>query len=238
MVRELDGTVRRTLQALAISIGFLALGGIQTAATTFLKVEFACPIGGQKFKATIVTSNTFWGRRLDLKPVAPTPSSVPGLLPVCPENGFVMYKREFSDEELSKLASIVLSEGYQKARAENTSYFLVAYMHAQMGADDRVLASLYLEASWEAEPERPELVTRYRSLALEKLDVVLGRGQTWGDVLLAAELERLLNRFDAAGARLAAVPNGVLDEGQSKMLEQIRNHAQNRNSEPQPFVAK
>src|SRR5262245_20026034 len=99
MVRELDGAVGRSLRALAISIGFLAIGSTHTAATTFLKVELTCPIGGQKFKATIVTSNTFWGRRLDLKPVAPTPSSVPRLLPVCPENGFVMYKREFSDEE-------------------------------------------------------------------------------------------------------------------------------------------
>jgi hypothetical protein len=49
-------------------------------------------------------------------------------------------------------------------------------------------------------------------------------------VLVAAELERLLDRFEAAEARLTGV-------AASRRLEQIRKHAQSRNSEPQVFAA-
>ena len=224
------GDVGSILRGLSLSIGLFALGSISAAATTLQEQEFTCPIGGQTFKATIVASSTFFGQRLDLKPIAPMPSS---LLPVCPANGFVMYKTNFSGEELSKLTPMVLSDEFQLKRAENTSDFMVAYMRERMGADDEEVGLLYLQASWEAETERPLLVSRYRSLALEKLQLALGRDRRWRIVLLAAELERLLGQLDAVEARLAAVPRGALNEGQSMALEQIRKHAQDRNAEPQ-----
>jgi hypothetical protein len=155
---------------------------------------------------------------------------------VCPDNGFVIYKADFSDEEISKLTRIVLSEDYQRSRAENTSYYMVAHMRERLGADDAEIARLYLAASWEAELLKPQITARYRKLALEKLDAALSRNQQWGSVLLAAELERLLGRFDAVEARLVAVPSGALDGVQAKALEQIRKHAQSRNAEPQVFV--
>jgi hypothetical protein len=222
--------------AVAASIGLVAFANIEAAATTMGKREFTCPIGGKTFTALVVNSNTYWGRRLDLKPIAPTPSSVPWPLPVCPDNGFVMFKRHFSEAELGTLTPIVLSDEYQKLRTQNTAYFMLAYLQARTGADDEKLANLYLTASWEAESTRPEVVGRYRALALEKFQAVLGRDRIWAVVLLAGELERLLGRFDAAEARLAAVPAEALDANQSKWLEQIRKHVRSRNSEAQEFV--
>jgi hypothetical protein len=73
-------------------------------------------------------------------------------------------------------------------------------------------------------------VSRYRALPLEKLEAALDRGLQGLPVLVAAELERLLGRFEAAEARLAGV-------AASRRLEQIRKHAQSRNSEPQVFAA-
>jgi hypothetical protein len=227
--------VGSTLRVLSISMALLALGSVPAAATTIDEREFTCPIGGQKFKATVVSSTFFAGTRLDLKPATLMPSSI---LPVCPDNGFVLYKADFSPEELSKLAPIVLSEGYQRERPENTTYFMVAYLHERMGADDAKIGLLYLQASWEAEFKGPPLVSRYRSLALDKLQLALRRDRRWETVLIAAELERLLGRFDAAVARLAAVPRGALDESQSMALEQILKHAQDRNAAPQPFAPK
>jgi hypothetical protein len=223
------------LRAAAVAIGLLALGVVGAAATTFEEEELTCPIGGQTFKAMVMASTFSTGQRLDLKPVGGPSFGM--LLPVCPDNGFVMYKMKFSDEEVRTLTPIVLSDEYQRLRAENARLFLVAYMHERMGADDEMLALLYLQASWEAEFERPQLVGRYRTLALEKLDRALGSDQTSDLVLLAAELERLLGRFDAAEARLSAVPVGSLDAAQSTRLEQIRKHVQRRNAEPQPFAA-
>jgi hypothetical protein len=238
VVLKLADNVTSTLQTAAVAIGLLSSLGVQAAATTFREGEFTCPIGGQKFKAMFVASNTYWSRRLDLKPIAPTPESVPSPLPVCPDNGFVMYKADFSTEELNTLTPIVLSDEYRRERAGNVSYFMVAYMHERMGASDEEIAMLYLQASWEAEMRSPQLVGRYRSLSLERLERVLERDQRWEIALLAAELQRLLARFDAVEARLAAIPAGVLDEGRSKVFEQIRKHTQSRNSEPQRFVAK
>ena len=226
-------SAKRIRWVLTASFGLLALGSMPATATTLTEMEFTCPIGGQKFKATVVSSTFHLGIRLDLKSATLMPDL---MLPVCPENGFVMYESKFSDDELGKLTPIVLSGEYQGLRAQNTSYFMVAYMQERIGVGDDEIAYRYLQASWEAEARGPQLTERYRRLALEKLEAALARGRKWELVLIAAELERLLGRFDAAEARLAGVPGGDLDAVQLKVLAQIRKHAQARNGEPQVFA--
>src|SRR5262245_40618932 len=90
-----------TLRAEAVAIGLLALSAVSAAATTFGDEEFTCPIGGQTFTATVFSSTFSVGQRLDLKPIGGPLLSM--LLPVCPDNGFVMYKMKFSDEEVRTL---------------------------------------------------------------------------------------------------------------------------------------
>jgi hypothetical protein len=211
-------------------------------ALTFFEDEFTCPIGGAKFKSRVVGSYTRFGMRLDLKPVGALIAPIP--FPVCPDNGFVMYQEQFSDEEIARLTPIVLAIDYQRARQDHTDHYLAAYLRARMGAGNLELANLYLRASWQAE-EKPALLSHYRSLALEKFDAYLSHEnkpgpEWWLAAVVAAELDRLLGHFDAVAARLDKLPINELEAGSNlrRAIEQIRELAANRNDTPQSFTSK
>jgi hypothetical protein len=213
-------------------------------ALTFREVEYTCPIDGKVFKTRVVASYTQFGMRLDLRPVGALVAPIP--LPVCPDNGFVMYKKTFSDAELAKLKPVVLGEDYRRKREANTSYYMVAYLRERMGAQDYELAQLYLKASWQAEGRKElHLLEQYRSLALQRFDAFVNKStdrspQWWSAAVVAAELERLLGRFDNAEARLNKLPVAQLDAKSvlPRVIEQIRSHAKNHDKAPARFVSK
>ena len=202
-----------------------------------------CPIGGKKFTAPVISAYVIDAVRLDLKPlgalIAPNP------LPVCPDNGFVVYKKQFSKAEIAAIRPIVLSADYRRLRRGPTDYYMAAYVKERVGADDYDLGQTYLQASWEAERERPDLVDHYRALALEKLDAFLKKNashseQWWTASLLVGDLERMLGNFDAAEARLKSLPYeeakatlGPRGDALTKAADQVRLHALARNAAPE-----
>jgi hypothetical protein len=221
-------------------------GAVQLAgALTLYEMELTCPIDGQKFRTSMVASYTSRGVRLDLKPLGTDVAPYP--YPVCPGNGFVIYQSEFSDAELAAIRSIVAGDEFKAYRREHTDHAVVAHVKQRLGADDFDVASSFLLASWEAERDRPQLVEQYRALALEKFDAARERGQLdeddwWTAAVMGAELTRLAGDFAAAEARLRDLPRGELaaDGGKStknamlaKVIDQIAQHASNRNAEPQ-----
>lgn len=202
--------------------------------------EFACPIGGGKFFAQLVGTYTQTGMRLDLRPLGPLIAPMP--LPVCPDNGFVMYRETFSEAEIDRLKPLVLSDDYRRLRAEHTDYYMVAYLRDKMGADRLTLAYLYLQASWEAEEQRSALLANYRSLALDNFEAFLKLDnsrseQWWTAAVLVAELDRLLGRFDAAQAQLEQLPVNEARVGSAwpRVIDQIRRHSLSNNSTAQRF---
>ena len=118
-------------------------------AITRYEITLTCPIDGQRFTATLMGSYFQSGMRLDFKPIGSLVAPYP--YPVCPGNGFVMYKDAFSDNELSAIRAIVLSDEYRQLRIKNTDYFMVAYVKQRLGANHYELGNTYLRASWEAE---------------------------------------------------------------------------------------
>lgn len=223
--------------------GFLGLWAEGAQALTFFDTEVTCPIDGKTFKTKAVGSYTQFGMRLDLKPVGALVAPIP--LPVCPENGFVVYQEKFSDDELVKLEAIVLTDAYRQLSRQHTSRYMVAYMQERMGADDYKLAHLYLQASWEAEGHERPLLDQYRALSLEKFDALLKRDNSrssnwWTAAVMSAELERLLGRFDGVERRIAALPLAELEGNATpnggailNFVEQIRAHAKNANAAPE-----
>jgi hypothetical protein len=224
------------------------------SALTLGKQDFTCPIGGEKFSADVVNSYTRFGIRLDLRPIGAMLSPIP--LPVCPGNGFVMFKDKFTPEEIKAIEPIVLSDDYRRARKDNVDRYMVAFMRERLGGATAIeLGRLYQMASWEAEgryasdakqkSEKPELVARYRALAIEKFDSFLKNDHSlsqdwWTTAIVTAELERMLGRFDAAEQRIAALPMDKLaaDSPMRKAIDQIRAHIAKRNAEPERFVSK
>jgi hypothetical protein len=169
--------------------------------------------------------------------------------PVCPDNGFVVYKNEFSKDEIAALEPIVLSEAYQEAKRQHTDHYMAAFMLERIGHSDRhEIATLYLQASWEAEDGKTNLVDQYRSLSVKTFDEFL-KGQSarsdrwWSAVIIAADLQRMLGDFGAVEKRLGNLPlldlaSGAIENGpiMVRVIGQIRQHAKNRNQAPQTFI--
>ncbi len=238
-----------SLRSLALGLFSLTVLDAGGAGASIVRPEtFKCPIGGEEFQSLVVRSGYQQGQRLDLRPYGMIVSPIP--LPQCSGNGFVMYKDEFSDEELEKLKPIVASKDYQAIRKIHRTYYLAAFLEEKMGTSDSTLAAYYLRASWQVEggwgPRRTlekltrqerNLLVRYRTLALEKLDRALahetrGSEDWWRSAILAAELERLLGRFAGAQKRLSELPAAEASEGQRSAMTKIRNLAAAGNAQP------
>jgi hypothetical protein len=204
------------------SLALLVLAAILAASTaramTVRDVEMTCPIGGEKFKARMAMSGTAFGQNLDRRQVGAIASPWP--LAKCPSNGFVLYKREFSDAEIARLAPIVASTEYRALQATETNHYLAAYLKRHLGADPQALFDSLLAATWEA--ERDGRYPRYAAEALAELEKVLKDPDlSFEDsralAQLAAELERRLGRFDAAKGRL----DGLLPQVRGTDLERL-----------------
>lgn len=231
----------RVLRAAAITAATMAgtmLASHNATASTSYETTVTCPIDGQTFTTIMLGSYFQSSMRLDFKPIGALITPYP--YPVCPGNGFVMYQDRFSNEELNALRTIVLSDEYRRLRAENTDYFMVAYMKQRLGANQYDLGNTYLRASWEAERLALARVDEYREFALEAFDKSLSGKSThteewWTATVLAAEMDRLLGRFSAVELRISKLPlaeMGATYPGLRIMLDQIRKHAQQRHSAP------
>jgi len=216
---------------------------LPAAALTHYQSTVTCPIDGQPFQATLVGSYRSTGTRLDLKPVGNVAAPYP--YPVCPISGFVVYQNDFSGDELATIRSIAASEEFKTVRRQHTDHAVVAYVKRQLGANDFDIAESYLQASWEAERDRPQLVDEYRARALDAFDAAGDRGNLNRDdrltaMVVGAELERLLGDFNSAAARvddLAQELRADIDGGKNATLmmaaDQIAQHVHDRSTEPQ-----
>jgi len=211
------------------------------------ELEVTCPIDGKAFRARMVAAFASSGMRLDLKPLGSVVAPYP--YPVCPDNGFVMYKSDFSEAELAAIRPIVQSDEYQRLRREHTSYYMMGYLKERMGVRGFELAEAYLGATWEAERDKPHLVAGYRAHALEQFDAFLAQRsgsaedvkseEWWTASAVAAELERLLGHFDKAAERVNGLPvSGLIETmGQkgdllTQLVDQIRLRALVHDAQP------
>ena len=171
-------------------------------------IEQTCPLDGKTFKAELDMSGTTFGKQLDLKPVGPT--AAPWRIPVCPLDGFVIYQKEFSDEELADLRSYVATPEYKAwFKKGETSHYLLARLLEHRHAPEKAVAWAFLQATWQAQKDAAryadyasEALTRYAKLAatLSETD------EQWPTAaLVAGALERRLGRFDDAQKRLRAL---------------------------------
>lgn len=126
--------------------------------------EKVCPVGGEKFKAIFLGTYSTYGRHLDWEPVSYMRFPVP--LPVCPTNGFVVTKEEYSKEELEKFKKVVESKSYKDLYAQkHATYFLFAKIKELNEEKFDDYWWLYLNATWEADNCKDK--ARYKEYALE-----------------------------------------------------------------------
>ena len=128
----------------------LLLGAAPAGATTFAPKDFVCPVGGEAFTADMVASNSTFGARPDGKPYSPLPV-VPRA--ECPGNGFVLFRLDFTPDEIAILSKVVTSPEYEAMRASETQYYR-AWVLMDAIDDDAIAQALnLLIASWESDDD-------------------------------------------------------------------------------------
>lgn len=185
-------------------LAVLSAGGTSPAqASTFTEEEVVCPVGGEKFTRMALMSISTWGALPDGMPLGS--GRFPVELPQCPSNGLVMY-RDFTPEEVARLAPFIASEGYKALRSAGETPRYLAYRTAQF-LGDKDLHWWLLEASWEAKNDDPagERARRYNTEFVEAARLVKPD---------AGNLEAIAARF-----RLA---NGLRELGSFDEAEAVR----------------
>ncbi|WP_431261652.1 hypothetical protein ACQ859_15235 [Roseateles chitinivorans] len=194
----------------------LGLAAASSAMTTREDL-FTCPIGGEQFKQLMAGSGTAYGSYLDTRPYGAIESPWP--LPVCPGNGFVIFKHDFTPEELTKLTAVVESDDYRQRLRTEPPYARAAFLMTVVGAEHRPLAFTLLKATWQS--YSGEQADRYRAQIIEHLDQAPKDKPevALNDQLIAGEMERRIGRFDDARRRFQSI---VIEPGpRAEMLNRI-----------------
>lgn len=211
-------------------------------ATRLVPVERTCPIGGEKYKSFDIMSTSQFGMRLDFRPNGPI-----ARLPweECP-NGFVVWKEDFTKEEIAKLTPVVGSAKYQQMRDTHVIAYRVVFLRRTLGETDVELAWLILKAAWEAEDQKREQL-RQTYLA-EAQTALAARAATmpthdeeewWPCAIVVAEIDRQRSRFRESIAKLDALPVRELQTGSALLavIAQIRDRARKGDPNPADFKA-
>ena len=206
---------------------FIAASTLSTLAASASMIgerEFKCPLGGEVFKSTVAMSGTSWGQRFDLKKLGPIYQPWP--TPVCPTNGFVMYKESFTEEELANLKSFIASDNYQQLRAQHSTHYLAAKMEERLGITGWPVVWLYLQATWETETSGMQNQTAY----LEALQTVLeeysqglvtNTDEWLTGKLLLANTQRRLKNFEAAIETAQEVQAAYADDNRKHIKDML-----------------
>ena len=121
------------------------------SARTDAMVEYTCPIDGQKFRAMTPMSGTSFGARLDGRRIGPI--AVPYPYPVCPGNGFVLYRdsTKLDVDYITRAKALVATEEYRRVRDSESKYMLAAWIAERLGEGQPRIVGLLREAAWDAE---------------------------------------------------------------------------------------
>jgi len=85
---------------------------------------YTCPLGGETFDVLTYVGKQPELKTMDLRPVSEF--SFPGPLPICPSNGFVIDKDEYSEAELASRAKILSDPSYHEALKQNLPSHILA----------------------------------------------------------------------------------------------------------------
>ena len=113
--------MKRKLKLNRIILGGILLGSLSIFGVPLMITHKVCPIGGEEFKDSYV--------------------------PQCPTNKFVMFKNEFTEEELKKYEKIINSEEYREIpRNSNKYYYLARFYEMLGGVSDKEIGKTYFNS--------------------------------------------------------------------------------------------
>ena len=171
-------------------------------------IEVECPLGGSNAKGWVILGSAFRGVFLDGRPDGAHVEPLPP--PECPDNGFLVYKESFSENELTELRKYIFSEKYQSMwKNKAPAFYRLVKIHEYMGAPIIDHYYHYVVATWEYD----YFEKKYSFYALEAIEALKKTiDTTQSDLLsesqivevhyLLAELYRRGGDFENAGKKL------------------------------------
>ena len=169
-----------------------------------VRVKMRCPVGGEQFTHTTTASMSTWGERPDGKPYGSW--TFPLALPECPTNGLIVFREEFSRAEKANLQRLIADPAYRALRSTDTPYYRAYWLEGRLEPGSVDATWLLLRAIWEAE-EGSDRRARYLREFAEQAEAAPSSTAYWTMLQLrAVNARRELGEFDAARARLGALP--------------------------------
>ena len=110
--------MQRKLKLNKMILGGLLLVSLSIFGVPLIRSNNICPIGGEKFKDSHV--------------------------PQCPANKFVMFKNDFTEEELKKYEKIINSKEYREIPGNSNKYYYLARFYELLGGiSDKEIGKTY-----------------------------------------------------------------------------------------------
>jgi hypothetical protein len=201
---------------LAPVLAALIMPALAAQTPAAVRRTMTCPIGGEKFQFTTVSSILSWGERPDGKPYGTFPLEIPE----CPKNGLILYK-DYEPQEVTKLEPLVASDAYQALRKSDVPFYRAYWLMGQMGLAVAPRLIALQRAIWAADA-KPELRARYLAEFVEETAKQPRKPEdiNWiGMEGRAVNALRELGRFDEASARLAKLPLSALAVAEPKVTD-------------------
>lgn len=114
----------------------------------FENVSVKCPIDGTKFQIKKIKNHAQFATMLDGQGYGILISPEP--VAKCPNDGFILYKNEFTEEELQALKQFTASQEYQLMSKHETDYWLAAKLQQKLSAAEEEILSSMQRSTWEA----------------------------------------------------------------------------------------
>lgn len=192
------------LASLLFSVSVLSGPALTADAGIPVVIRKTCPIGGEQFDFTTTASYSTFGARLDGKPYGSW--SFPLALPECPGNGLILYKEDFSADELTRLGALIVRPEFAAMRGSETSYYRLAWLLREMGEPVEGQLWMLTQATWQDDAGSARR-NRYLAELNQRIEAApSGAGTAAGLAWRARSVNALreLGRFDEASALLAA----------------------------------
>ena len=115
---------------------------------------YTCPVGGETFDVLTYVGATPELKTMDLRPVSDF--SFPAPLPICPSNGFVIDKSDYTEAELASRVSILSDPEYKEKLTQNLPSHVVGLeflsrLPMEEAGDHFDVPYMALQSAWEAE---------------------------------------------------------------------------------------
>ena len=140
--------MKNIVHALALSLLVLLPWSAQATMIEFR--DMRCPVGGEPISLPVARSMFLSGMDLDFKRYGPGLELL-NAYTECPMNGFVVFKTDFTPQEVDVLRAYIASEEFQAARQEGTNYRAYLLKKRLGTYSDAELGHTLLRATWQAE---------------------------------------------------------------------------------------